>query len=556
MSEAAEPSKLSDAPRRITVMGVEYRHIALPDGDDLYLTEYGLPFSEELLPHNHHSDEDWYRTHHVALNGTSSVYRVQTKPVNDRSLDIVFKWNRMGQDIPGATQADDLTTAEFNSPFEEFALMLELRAASPGRIYTHRPLAIYVPGRPVEWDRSGRRRYKFEAKQKAHTDLPLHADRSYAVLYEWIKGIDAADAFGEGLIDQKEMASLTISVADEMHTSGFVVRDNKPHHIIVRPEGKDIRRDREGRPIWAYVDFELLQRTEAREHDVRQAKRKAYLVKQAQRFQAKAAFPAHLQPVHILDVEYVYGRTENTGGALWVVGKDPDLFDYFRPERWRKTPRIRQSASAEVYETTTKDNVRLVWRVSAVGQRLDMDPFRTSEKRICDYGYNSPFEEIALAMHLAESGIQTIYPRAIYMTGDVSTVAMHASDHRRYDTHSSLQTPEGESILQKNREYIILWGYWNGPDELLAVRDEPPYTSITALQAYHDGLLDEASYLHLMDRTHRRLEQIGVEDLNLRGTHLLVSLRASGQLERDPQGEFLVLVCNFELLRYRDAKAF
>ena len=63
-----------------------------------------------------------------ALLGSSSVFRVRTKKVRDRAMDIVLKWNRMGQDIPGETEAEGaLDGAEFNSPFMEFGLVKELR---------------------------------------------------------------------------------------------------------------------------------------------------------------------------------------------------------------------------------------------------------------------------------------------------------------------------------------------------------------------------------------------------------------------------------------------
>ena len=71
----------------------------------------------------------------------------------------------------------------------------------------------------------------------------------------------------------------------------------------------------------------------------------------------------------------------------------------------------------EIYETVTKDNVHLVWRVSRVGQIPDADPFVRREKRILDYGYNSPFQEFSIAMELSRKGMETTYPRAIYMTG-------------------------------------------------------------------------------------------------------------------------------------------
>ena len=51
-----------------------------------------------------------------------------------------------------------------------------------------------------------------------------------------------------------------------------------------------------------------------------------------------ADFPEHLHAMRIFGVDYVYGDTASTGGKLWVVGHDPLLFDYFLPERWRRTP--------------------------------------------------------------------------------------------------------------------------------------------------------------------------------------------------------------------------
>lgn len=137
------------APRPlITVLGVKYLHLCMEDGSDLYITRYGLPFTKCLMPENHWADEAWMKEHGVRLPGTSALYRVRTKSIDGRSKDIVVKWNRMGQDIPGETQAVDSANSEFNSPFMEFSLVIELRDArtgSVGRLYTHKPLAIYVP---------------------------------------------------------------------------------------------------------------------------------------------------------------------------------------------------------------------------------------------------------------------------------------------------------------------------------------------------------------------------------------------------------------------------
>ena len=541
---------------RIAIMGVEYLHLQLEDGSDLYLTEYGRPFSRLLLPENHWADKEWFAAHRTKLAGTSAIYRVQTKEVAGISKDIVLKWNRMGQDIPGETEASDLAGAKFNSPFEEFSLVIELRNTcyeTPGRLYTHKPLGIYVPREYVEADRMGRKRYILDGVQRTHDQITLDMHRQYAVIYEWIKGIDAAEAFKAGLVDEDTMRSLILRSNREMKDKGFWVRDSKPHHIIVRPrrDGR-LLSDAGGSTLYALVDFELLERTPQREQAVRMSKRKAYLVKQAHRFEAENSFPPDLAAVNIMGVDYVYGQVESTGGRLWVVGKDAALFEYFLPERWRKTPRTELSATHHVYRTVTKDGIHLVWRISRVGKKPDADPLVLDEKAILAYGYNSPFEEVSLSMQLTRSGIETVYPRAIYMTGRKSEIASDLVDDSRYDSHEGLKTPDGHPILGKHHEHIIIWGYWNGPDELLAAKDEEIYKGVDALTAYGQGRITEEEYTCVIETTERRLARVGIEDLNLRGSHLLLSLDRSGHLVTDDRGIPAVRICNFELLRHMD----
>lgn len=540
---------------RVRVLDVEYAHVQLPGGDDLYFTEFGLPMVEQLMPENYWTDKDWFRAHHQRLSGTSTVYRIETRPVGGRrGLDIVLKWNRMGQDVPGSTEADALTTAEFNSPFEEFALTIEMRQTrfeSPGVLYTHKPLAIYVPAKRADLDRLGRREHRMTAKQNAHKGFDLDPRRMYAVIYEWIKGIDAAEAYRSGAMDAEALEGLLDRTRKDMQAKGFVVRDSKPQHVIVRPNRDGgLMCGRDGKALYALVDFELLERTSRREQEVRAQKRKAYLTRQARRFEAHEEFPPHLSPVSIFGVDYVYGHIESTDGALWVVGKDPELFDYFLPEKWRRTPRTRLSLMSQVYDTVTKDNVHLVWRVSRVGEQPDMDPFKEDENRILEYGYNSPFEEVALAMDLTARNIETIYPRAIYMTGEAAKLPAGLSDERRFESHAHIVMPNGRCALKPDHDYIIIWGYWNGPDELLAEKDEEYYTGVNALSAYRDGLMAQDVYLRLMQSARDRLTAVGIEDLNLRGNHLILSIDKQGRLAEDPAtGLPAVRICNFELLR-------
>jgi len=541
-------------------MDVDYLHLQLADGSDLYLTEYGQPFSKQLLPENHWLDKDWFARHNTILHGTSRVYKVTTKAVAGVSKDIVLKWNRMGQDIPGGTATSDLTGAKFNSPFEEFSLVMELRNAadeSPGRIYTHRPLGIYVPRKFVDAERMGRKQYILDAIQSNHHEITLDANRNYAVIYEWVKGIDAAEAFQQGLIDKDTMVELILRSNREMKRKGFTVRDSKAHHVIVRPvPGRGLREDRYGQIACALVDFELLERTRQRDQAMRAARRKTYLVKQAHRFEADAEFRPGLAPVNIMGVDYVYGRVESTGGRLWVVGRDPHLFEYFLPEKWRRTPRTRVSDSShETYDTVSKDSIHLVWRVSRVGQRPDVDPAVDDEAAAVAHGYNSPFEEIAFSMELGRNRIATTYPRAIYMTGHKPAAGESLVDDSRYQSHEPFETPDGHPILCRYHDHIVIWGFWNGPDELLAIRDEEVYKRVDALAARAEGHISEEEYSRLMQTVRRRLADAGVEDLSLRGNHVLLSQEKSGRLATDDQGVPTVRLCNFELLKRVEAPA-
>ena len=538
----------------ISVLGVDYLHIHLPDGDDVYLTDFGVPFAGNLLPERLWTDEEWRRKNSTALSGTSAVYRVRTKPAFGRQKDVVLKWNRMGQDLPCGGDDRDLLAAEFNSPFEEFALVLEMRSATEGeprRLHTHRPLAIYVPAKGIELWRVGRKDYKMREIMRRHQEIELSMFRRYAVVYEWMKGIDAVEACRNGLLTEQEMVALTLRKEAEMRRKGYLVHDRKPHHIIVRPQRSGtLLRNRKGNIAYGAVDFELLQRTPQWEAETKCRKRKAYLDGQVHRFdEVVRPVPDHLAAVRVLGVDYIFGRTESTGGMLWVVGRDPGLFDYFLPERWEYAPRTRLSNRHEIYETVSKDDIHLVWKVSRVGQLPDMDPFRSDEQRIIDYGYNSPFQEFALSLDLARQGMPTTFPRAIYTTGHESSISGHLLDPSRYESHAELLMPDGTPVLRPDRDYISIWGYWNRPDESLAESDTDHYRPMDALRALREGKLGRNLYLRLMQRLKERLAAMGYEDLDFRGTHKLLALDKAGEFLLDDDGLPRARICSFELLR-------
>jgi len=536
------------------ILGMEYAHVTLPNADDLYVTLYGLPFIEQLMPGNWWSDKDWFRENAVRLSGSSAIYRVRTKPVRSRAVDIVLKWNRMGQDIPGEEHLDNGYTFQFNSPFEEFSLLTELRESrreSPGTIYTHRPMAIYVPQERKDLDRLGRKAYKMLPIIEAHKELELDMFRSYAVIYEWIKGIDAVQATDQGILTLNDISALTVQMEEKVRQKGFLVHDRKPHHIIVRPKGdRELARDKQGDLLCALVDFELLKRTPEREEQRKRTKRMVYFEKQKDKFNHSALdYPPNLHPVEIMGVDYVHGNTESTKGKLWVVGKDPDLYDTFLPERWEVTPRVKLRTLSEVYHTVSKDDVQLVWKISNVGSKPDMDPFRERERRILKFGYNSPFEEVALALHLNARGLPTIVPLAIYMAGHKTEMADFLLDESRYTSHEDLLNPDGTPVLRRDRSYITLWGYWNQPWDEQDPKGPPLVRRMSALHAYRKKLIREEEYFHLKDGTRDKLMAVNVEDLNLNGTHFLVGVDADGNLIKEESGEPAIRICYFELLK-------
>jgi hypothetical protein len=140
---------LASHAEELRLLGVNYLRLKTPDGSDLYLTRFGIPFREQLHPDNWYAP-DWFAARRTRLPGTSVIYNVPTRPVHGVSLDLVVRFSRVGEHVP----LDTLTLgkyphAEFNSPFEEFAQVMALRASSPGpsrpRLLTKKPLAIFVP---------------------------------------------------------------------------------------------------------------------------------------------------------------------------------------------------------------------------------------------------------------------------------------------------------------------------------------------------------------------------------------------------------------------------
>jgi len=557
---------LPKAATPISLLGVDYLHITTSDGGELYITKFGLPFWELLQPENWHS-KNWFEKNRERLQGTSTVYRVPTKTLNGRNLKLVVKWSRVGKEVPLDTLTiNKFINAEFNSPFEEFAVVMELRKGAYGavgyRIRTQRPLAIYVPPERLQLWQTGRSAEKIAAKIARAPGVELDILRQYVLLYQWIDGInlvEAAQALGYSEETSLQFLSSITSLANhELEHKGYRVVDMKPEHIIVRLlKNKSLLRDRHKQVAYAIVDYELLERTAEHEQAVRSQNRRFYLQHMARRFEENLSkpLPPHLKAVNILGVDYIYGHAESTGGLLWVVGKDPDLFNYFLPERWRRTPKKSLSNQTHTYYTCTKDSIHLVWKVSRMGETPSVRDESPRSQEIIRYGYNSPFEEFAFALELSRAGARTTYPRAIYMTGHTTDNIRIITDPQRYIKYEHLRTPDGLPVLQRNHDYITIWGFWNGPDEQLAENDNLHYRGLNVWQALHEEkVISQADFEEFMNRARRRFERCHFEDLNLEPEHLLISIGPDGKLVRDTFGKVELRICNFELVRRLENK--
>jgi len=261
--------RLVPEPREVSLLGVPYAHFKTADGSELFLTRFGIPFLEQLAPENWYAP-DWFEKHRVRLQGTSTIYRVPTRRVNGASLNLVVRFSRVGQEVPLDPRTfSEYADAEFNSPFEEFALVMELRKALGGRsqprIWTKKPLAIYVPFAPLlEWQ-TGRVESKMAAKLARHPETKLDIARQYLVLYGWIKGfnaVEAAEVMGMSVAaTAKFLAETTLRAVNDLKDHGFRMLDIKPEHVVLRLHNKDsLLQRRTGEPAYALVDYELLER--------------------------------------------------------------------------------------------------------------------------------------------------------------------------------------------------------------------------------------------------------------------------------------------------------
>jgi len=541
----------------VRFLNIDYLHLKCSNGGDLYVTRQGLPLIEQIKPENWY-DNKWFRANREKLKGTSTVYKVISKEIDGKKAELIVKWSRVGQYVPLETKViEDVLNAEFNSPFEEFSLVEELRSnvysqqVNEINMSLQKPLGIYVPPDRLQLWQTGRSKQKIKSKLAQHPGVELDVLRQYILIYKWVQGLDAVEAFEKAAIPDDQLFQFTDKVIADIRKNGFWVLDNKPAHFIVRlrPD-RTVMKDKKGIIPFALVDFELLQRTPEHEEEVKKVRRANYLVKQRDRFKKdqKKEWPKHLHSVNIMGVDYVWGIAESTNGMLWVVGDDPDLFDYFLPERWRKTPNTTLSPKNDIYYTKTKDDINVVWKISRIGEKPEVISDERGEN-IIRHGYNSPFEKFSLAVELSKKGISTVYPRAIYMTGNSSGMEEGIVDESRFISHRQILAPNNEPVLKRDHDYITVWGFWNGPDEFLAESDIEYCSGISALNAFRRELITDYEFFTLMEQVKKLLYKNGYENVGLRGSHVLLSMHSNGELMRDGKGRLEVRLCNFEFIR-------
>ena len=553
----------------VNVLGVVYTHLKSQDGGDLYLTPYAEKH-HRIFDTRNWFEKRWFNKHKVKLKGTSSVYRVPTKKVDGRSFNLVVKYCRVGEDVPLDTHTlQEFCDAEFNSPWEEFSLVMEMEEGRYGpealKIHTQHPMAIYVPPEKMQLWQSGRSRAKINRIRAKHPGIDLDILKQYILIYQWIDGYNLTETFEHINAETDELSNhlkeLDRNAVSDLKKKGYLVADTKPEHIIIGEEDEQVirkmgRTEREGaakeqlsyifnimnQRRYSVVDYELLLRTPEHEAEVKKSKRHSYLDNQRDRL-IPTPLPSHLSRMEIFDVPYIYGHAESTGGHLWVVGNNSRLFDYFLPERWRKTPSIRLSEFKEVFYTVTKDNIHLVWETSSVGEIPD-EYDGESRRMIIESGINSPFEEFAISYTLNQLGIPCAYARAIYMTGTQKIEA--SSDTSRYESHINILDPEGNPVLKEEHNYITIRGYYNGPDNWVAEQDGPLYVPVDLHNAVEKGIIDESICQTLLNNVKDNLKNVGYDGSLLKPDDLLLSLDSSNEIVKDNSGRPLVVICNFE----------
>ncbi len=531
-----ELKKEIEQTKVVEVLDLPYLHLKTSIGDDLYITDSGLPLWQKLLPQNFARDREWFNAVKVPLPGSSSIFRI---PLKDGSGDVVFKWNRMGSDpmIPNSQ-------ATFNSPFEEFTLISELQSRINSSFRVQQALAIYVPSERHTLETLQRRRSLMDLLNRIQPDDHIDMYRDYAVIYRWAEGKDLYEHVQAGRLTMEEAVQKTKAVAKMMDDVGYAVTDHKMSHIIT-----EVPADKASFEDFTVIDFELLHRTATHEYTIRKLRRQRYYELRL-REQRGASLPGRSEnSVTIFGRPYLETETESSGGRLWVAGTTEELIDFFVPEKWQTTPRQRLSRSGGTYLTNTKDNIKLVVKESRVGDRPVFDPLFEKGDDAVFFGYNSPFEEASISAAMESAGLPVIRLCAIYLKNQVYSVADYRKDTSRYDSHHAFLGADGQPVLREDRQYLTLWQYWEGSSMDMLLYPHGRYEPVNLLMAYYRGIIDRKEYESILRYTEFKLSTKGFHDFASKSTHIILLLDREGVLVKDETGMPLYRYCNFALIK-------
>jgi hypothetical protein len=188
-----------------------------------------------------------------------------------------------------------------------------------------------------------------------------------------------------------------------------------------------------------------------------------------------------------------------------------------------------------------------VWKTSRIGERPPPEPDGDGGEVEGRSGFNSPFEECAIALDLRGKGIPTVYARAIYVTG--SQKVEPSIDFSRYESHKDLRDPDGKPILRADRNYITIRGYFNGPDDWVARQRHRLCRPLDLAKALAGGDITERQYRELTDATLARLRNVGYDGSALEGNDMLLVFDPDHVLMKDAEGRPEVRICSFERIR-------
>lgn len=270
-----------DAPARYRrrISGVDYLHLKGRQSGDLFITRAGWPVASSVLPERWFTGAQFSKPGQALAGATGAVYRVPVAHPVRSNFALVVKFSRFGQDVGITVAGQELTGdagfmervehAEFLPPFEEFANLMRLRSQCRRHFVTKAPLAIYSPPtRYLAWQLGRKNHLQSTYARQLFTsqDLPgleerveYEWERIYILLYRWMDGIDAEQAYGAGIISASQMMDWTARVSSVLHQMQWVVLDHKPRHLILRQRKKERSPlMRHGAPVLGLVDYELL----------------------------------------------------------------------------------------------------------------------------------------------------------------------------------------------------------------------------------------------------------------------------------------------------------